>query len=124
MIHYWVLVIRRILVDTGIPIVIGLLLGLQGWYWHREAGEFVENSRAVVGRIIEFRNAGGDLTIEAEHLDEAGVPYRGIYKISKSDESTIRAAGQVNMVYDVRNPKTAQVRTIVGASNDFGANEK
>jgi len=46
------------------------------------------------------------------------VPYRGSFKIPSSDESTLRAAGNVNMVYDVRNPMNAQVSTIVGASNE------
>lgn len=118
MIHYWILARRTILLGTGLPLAIGILLGVQGWYWHREAASFVENSRAVVGRIIQFQNANGDVTIEVEHLDEAGVPYRGTYKIPASDETTLRAAGQVNMVYDVRNPKIAQVSTIVGASNE------
>ena len=74
--------------------------------------------RSVVGRIIAFRNGDGGVNIEVEHLDEEGVPYRGTYKISGSDEATLRAAGKVNMVYDVRNPKIAQVSTIVGASNE------
>jgi hypothetical protein len=118
MIHYWILARRNILYKTGIPLAIGMLLGLQGWYWHREAAEFVENSRAVVGRILDFRIVNDNLSIEVEHLDEAGVPYRGTYKISSSDEATLRAAGQVNMVYDVRDPRIAQVSTIVGASNE------
>ncbi len=118
MIHYWILARHTILLGTGLPILIGILLGMQGWYWHREAAAFVENSRAVVGRIIQFKNVNSDVTIEVEHLDEEGVPYRGTYTIPASDESTLRAAGQVNMVYDVRNPKNAQVSTIVGASNE------
>ncbi|MBM3765785.1 MAG: hypothetical protein FJW32_10380 [Acidobacteria bacterium] len=118
MIHYWSLAARAIVIFTGVPIAIGLLLGLQGWYWHREAAAFVDNSRAVVGRIIEFRSENGDVLIDVEQLDEEGVPYRGSYKIPSSDESTLRAAGNVNMVYDVRNPKRAQVSTIVGASNE------
>lgn len=118
MIHYWRLARGMILLGTGIPLAIGVLLGIQGWQWHREAAAFVENSRAVVGRIIEFRNSNGDLNIEVEHLDEEGKPYRGTYKISQSDEATLRAAGKVNMVYDVRDPKIAQVSTIVGASNE------
>lgn len=118
MIHYWIRARHTLVFGTVIPVAIGMILGIQGWRWHREAAAFVEHSRAVVGRIIRFQNANGDLQAEVEHLDEEGVPYRGTYKIPSSDETTLRASGTVNMVYDSRNPRSAQVGTIVGASNE------
>lgn len=115
MLNYWMLAGRSLLIVGLLPILAGALVGLQGWFWNRDAAEFVENLRGVEGRILLITPEAGHLLVDVEYLNEAGVQFAKQVKLDSRQENELRAVGKVSLIYDPRFPEAAELGHVVSA---------
>jgi hypothetical protein len=117
LLNYWMLASRRLLLGGLLPVLLGALLGLQGWLWARDASMFVENLRETEGRLLNLVSGDGDVHIDVEYLDEAGIRYNKKFTVDDQQEPILRQIGKVSVVYDLRTPQIAELGHIVSANN-------
>lgn len=117
MIDYWKLTNRTLLFFGLFPMLAGAALGWIGWSWKRDSAAFVANLQVTEGRIVRFAPDGGELEIDVEYVDGAGVPYTKRFRTPAGQEAKLRAIGKVSLAYDARDPRTAELGHVVSANN-------
>lgn len=115
MFSYWILTGRRLLLWGLLPIVAGICAGWSGWRWRADSAAFVENLRTVDGRITRFTPQPGELLLDVEYWDEAGIRYSRSFPVERRMESNLRTVGKISIIYDRRNPHRVEVGNIVTA---------
>ncbi|MBL8242042.1 MAG: hypothetical protein JNM66_31745 [Bryobacterales bacterium] len=118
LLNYWMLASRRLLLGGLVPILLGALLGLQGWLLARDASIFVENLRETEGKVINLAPVDGDIRIDVDYLDETGVRFHKQFTVGSQQEPLLRQVGKVSVVYDLRSPQIAELGHIVSANNE------
>lgn len=116
--NYWVLVGRGVLLSGFLPILVGTLVGLQGWHWASDAHVFIENLRETEGRVTRIARSNGELQLDVEYLDETGLRYTKQFSVDDKMESEIQQVGKVSMVYDLNSPRNASLGHVVSANNE------
>ena len=116
--NYWILGIRRLLFFGLLPLLVGSIVGLQGWLWSRDAAVFVENMRGTEGRVLRIERNANDLLVDTEYFSEAGVRYEKQFKVDSHHEVELKAVGKISLVFDRRYPQVVELGHEVSANNE------
>ncbi|MFN0105667.1 MAG: hypothetical protein ACKV2U_26720 [Bryobacteraceae bacterium] len=119
MINYWVLASRRLLLLGLLPLLAGTIVGWRGWALKRNAAAFVENLRQAEGRVLQIAPGPDGALVDVEYLNEAGERFKKRFRVDGRHEAELRAVGKISMVYDVRDPRVAELGHVVSANAEM-----
>lgn len=117
--NYWLLTRRNLILFGALPMLAGLLIGIQGWFWYRNSASFVENLQEAEARVRRIVPGAGDLLMDIEYQDANGVTYAQQYPVDSASATQYRAIGKVSVVFDRRDPRKAEMGHIVSANNEM-----
>lgn len=115
--NYLALAKRRLLIFGLLPALAGLAVGVWGSVRAADASAFLENLREVEGQVIRVLPSDGNLVIDVEYLDEAGVRYERQFSVDSRMETSLRSVGKLSLIFDARNPAYVEIGHVVSASN-------
>jgi len=116
--NYWILGIRRVVFFGILPVIFGILVALQGWFWSRDASAFIENLRQTEARVLRINSADSELLIDVEYFTDSGIRYEKQFKVDNSHEEELKAIGKTTLVYDARYPQVAELGHVITANNE------
>lgn len=119
MINYWKLAQAKLLLLGALPIVAGGAIGWYGWERKQAVAAFVENLRDVEGRVLRMESRDGGAVAEFEYLNEDGVPFVKTFAVDTRQERELQAIGKANIVYDVRDPRVAELGHVVNSNTEL-----
>jgi hypothetical protein len=118
MINYWMLMKQPLLLMGALPIVAGALISWVGIGFLAQSAAFVENLQQTEARVLRFTPGDPKMLMDVEFEDSAGVRHAARFEVDESDAPNLRAIGKVSVVFDRRNPQTAEMGHILSANNE------
>lgn len=108
MLNYWKLARVRLLLYGILPMITGGVLAAVGWTWYQESAGFIDYLRTTEGRDLRIVPGDGGPRMEVQYFDEAGIPFTKQLPLDGRDEAALQRAGKVSLVYDARDPGSAE----------------
>jgi len=118
MTHYWMLMKQPLLIMGLLPMVAGSLVTWLGLGFLAQSASFVENLQQSEARVIRFIPGDPKMFMDVEFEDRAGVRHPARFEVDESDAPSLRAIGKVSVVFDRRNPQSAEMGHIGSANNE------
>ena len=118
MINYWMLMKQSLLLMGLLPIVAGSLVGWLGLEFLAQSAAFVENLQQAEARVVRFIPGDSKMLMDVDYEDLSGVHHAARFEVDEADAPRLRAIGKVSVIYDRRNPETAEIGHVVSANNE------
>ena len=118
MINYWMLMRQPLCLMGLVPIVAGAFVTWLGLGFLAQSAAFVDNLQQAEARVVRFIPGDSKLLMDVDYEDLSGVHHAARFEVDESDVPRLRAIGKVSVIYDRRNPQTAEIGHVGSASNE------
>ena len=108
---YWQISLRLLIFGFLVPVSIGVILLVAGFFLTRNAFDLEDHGDVVRARVRQKEVHRDGLWVQFEYLDEQGMLQKGTSILRGSTASAVQTSGYIDIRYDRRRPEIYDIAT-------------